>query len=178
MGRRGRPLKQRVACKHCTKVRATSTLCKICAKNWHACGQHNKPTEKSAVPKVLRICAKLFGVKFPSKVFSKDSVNRAVVEAGLAVDYGMAKLLPQLKYLFVGVDESSKVDGRSFVEVEFGGFKEKQPGQGKKVFFLMVVKEVLGHTAQDLCTLILECLQDIQAKQQELGLSLLLLHWT
>ncbi|KAL6051291.1 hypothetical protein QOT17_019290 [Balamuthia mandrillaris] len=81
----------------------------------------------------------------------------------------MAKLLPQLKYLFVGVDESSKGDGRSFVEVEFGGFKEKQPSQ---VFFPVIVKEVLGHTAQDMCTLIgMPRPQDNQAKQQELGLA-------
>ncbi|KAL6056949.1 Trichohyalin [Balamuthia mandrillaris] len=96
------------------------------------------------------------------------------MEAGLVVDYAMASELPKLKELFVGVDESSKVDGRSFVEVEFRGFCEEPFSTttqraktavepvATKVSWPVVVKEVLGHTAQQLCNLIEKCLSDTQ----------------
>ncbi|KAL6051170.1 hypothetical protein QOT17_019373 [Balamuthia mandrillaris] len=104
------------------------------------------------------------------------------MEAGLAVDYVMASELLKLKELFIGVDESSKVDGRSFVEVEFGGFCEEPVStttqQAKtavepvatEVSWPVVVKKVLSHTAQQLCDLIEECLLDTQAKQRTQGI--------
>ena len=77
---------------------------------------------------------------------SPDTIHRATVEAGIIADYVMVKLLKEVEDLCVGIDESSKINGRSFVEIEFAGH---HPTYGFLCYTVGIL-EVLSHTAKDM----------------------------
>ncbi|KAL6059410.1 hypothetical protein QOT17_014241 [Balamuthia mandrillaris] len=77
---------------------------------------------------------------------SADTIHRATVEGGILADYAMIRLLVESKDLWVGIDESSKVNGRSFVEIEFAG---SHPKLGF-VLYPAAVIEVISHTSENM----------------------------
>lgn len=74
-----------------------------------------------------------------------DSVIRSTVEAGVVIEYDFARKLSIGTDLFIGIDESSKGDGRSFVEIEFG---VKLPHGELQT--IPVVREIVRHKAEDM----------------------------
>ena len=74
-----------------------------------------------------------------------DSVLRSTVEAGVIIEYDFARKLSIGRDRFLGIDESSKGDGRSFIEIEFG---VKLPHGELQT--IPVVREVVSHKAEDM----------------------------
>ncbi|KAL6062756.1 hypothetical protein QOT17_012032 [Balamuthia mandrillaris] len=98
---------------------------------------------------------------------SADTIHRATVEGGILADYAMIRLLVESKDLWVGIDESSKVNGRSFVEIEFAG---SHPKLGF-VLYPAAVIEVISHTSENMLGYIENTLAELNQKGLEQGLS-------
>ena len=94
---------------------------------------------------------------------SKDTANRCLVEGAMCLDHEMAKKLSQTRELYVGIDETSKIDRRSFIELEFGGILE-----GKMWGYIFSLTEVAQHKAKDLVSLIKSTLSKIRKLQKAL----------
>ncbi|KAL6072556.1 hypothetical protein QOT17_005379 [Balamuthia mandrillaris] len=98
---------------------------------------------------------------------SADTIHRATVEGGILADYAMIRLLVESKDLWVGIDESSKVNSRSFVEIEFAG---SHPKLGF-VLYPAAVIEVISHTFENMLGYIENTLAELNQKGEEQGLS-------
>ncbi|KAL6066926.1 hypothetical protein QOT17_009287 [Balamuthia mandrillaris] len=79
----------------------------------------------------------------------------------------MIRLLVESKDLWVGIDESSKVNSRSFVEIEFAS---SHPKLGF-VLYPAAVIEVISHTSENMLGYIENTLVELNQKGEEQGLS-------
>ncbi|KAL6046896.1 hypothetical protein QOT17_021959 [Balamuthia mandrillaris] len=98
---------------------------------------------------------------------SADTIHQATVEGGILADYAMIRLLVESKDLWVGIDESSKVNGWSFVEIEFAS---SHPKLGF-VLYPAAVIEVISHTSENMLGYIENTLAELNQKGLEQGLS-------
>jgi hypothetical protein len=102
------------------------------------------------------------------QIVSCESVNRAVVEGDVVHNMCLADQMALLSQIFLCIDESSKVMGQSFVEIEIGG--QYLDNHETACFSLLVVKEVVSHMASQMAQIIADELQYINAIQQSRNL--------
>ena len=110
------------------------------------------------------------------KGVSRATLTRTVVELGLISRHLIAEVLPHMKDICLGIDESSKSNGRSFIEVVIDGVIEKrnEKDKGHWLFkeglhsFTIGFHEVSGKTAQDLMDAITDSFSDINELQKEM----------
>lgn len=95
---------------------------------------------------------------------SRDTAQRCLIEGAVCVDLEMAKRLSTSDELYVGIDETSKSDKRSFIEVEFGGVDER----GKLWGHVFRILEVSQHTANDLLKDVVNTLHYVNMLQRKL----------
>jgi len=99
---------------------------------------------------------------------SRESVNRAVVEGDVVHNMWLADQMASLSQIFLCIDESSKVMGRSFVEIEIGG--QYLDNRKTAWFSPLVVREVVSHLASKMAQIIADKLQHINAIQESRNL--------
>jgi len=102
------------------------------------------------------------------QIVSHESVNRAVVKGDVVHNMWLADQMALLSQIFLCIDESSKVMGQSFVEIEIGG--QYLDNCKTASFSPLVVQEVMSHMASKMAQIIADKLQPINAIQQSRNL--------
>jgi hypothetical protein len=116
---------------------------------------------------VYRRCVEATGQKVVQEA-SHDTVHRISVEAGVCLDYEVCQKLANSDDLFIGIDESSKSNNRSFVEIEFGG--RCRTGGNSLWSYPVALIEVMDHRAESMLQMIENALAMFVRKQQDLRL--------
>ena len=91
----------------------------------------------------------------------RKTTQNCAIEASICVDFEMAKKLSKSRDIFVGIDETSLRDKRSFIEIEFGGIHNSE--QWSYVFSL---QEVCTHSAKGMLILIKKTFKYIRSLQR------------
>jgi hypothetical protein len=85
-------------------------------------------------------------------------------------DLWLAEQMAASSSLFIGIDESSKVTGRSFVEIEIGGRLRNEDSSSAPWCSPLAVREMVSHTAEKMIEVIEDEFQRINEIQRERGL--------
>jgi len=102
------------------------------------------------------------------QIVSHKLVNSAVVKGDVMHNMWLADQMALSSQIFLCIEESSKVMGQSFVEIEIGG--QYLDNRKTAWFSPLVVQEVVSHTASKMAQIIAEELQRINAIQQSRNL--------
>jgi len=102
------------------------------------------------------------------QIVSHKSANRAVVKGDVVHNMWLADQMASLSQIFLCIDESSKVTGQSFVEIEIG--RQYLDNCKTAWFSPLVVQEVVSHTASKMAQIIADELQLINAIQKSRNL--------
>lgn len=138
---------------------------------------------------VENIAKDLKDVELFENRFSRPTISRAGVELSILADMVVADILPDTKDIFIGVDESSKKKGRSFIEIEIGGrYQRKEVNKTDHWYFkdesvpkewstVLMFVECSNHTSQTMLKLIqqsverINTLQDVMGKKDKFNIS-------